>query len=209
MPEMSGFEVLKQIRRKKQYSHIPVMIMTAKHISLKEHKELKDNNIFQLVQKGALNKSQLLSIISRMIMETSFEKKSIKPIMKKANFDKKSKILVVEDNDDNMTTVKAILDKQYVLIEAKDGKEGIEQAVKTKPDIILMDISLPNVDGFTALTEIRKHHQLEGIPIIALTARALQKDKDEILDFGFDSYISKPIDQDALRDAIKRLLYGE
>ena len=103
-------------------------------------------------------------------------------------------VLVVEDNPDNMITIKALLDGKCQIIEAEDGQAGVEQAIKHQPHLILMDIALPGMNGIEALNEIRKEEKLEMIPIIAVSASAMKGDREDFIALGFDGYISKPID---------------
>ncbi len=105
------------------------------------------------------------------------------------------RILVVEDNSDNMTLIVDVLaSMDYDVIQANDGEQGIEVAEKEKPDLILMDLSLPRVDGWQATAHIKADPDLKHIPIIALTAHAMIGDKERALQAGCDDYLSKPID---------------
>ncbi|MBN1285289.1 MAG: response regulator [Anaerolineae bacterium] len=105
------------------------------------------------------------------------------------------RILVVEDNPDNRTLIADVLQSLgYEVIEAVDGVEGVEKAVSEKPDLILMDLSLPHKDGWTATREIKANPELVDIPVIALTAHAMVGDRERALEAGCDDYVSKPID---------------
>lgn len=105
------------------------------------------------------------------------------------------KILIVEDNEINMKLIKAILKtKGYILVEAKDGEEALQAVVRERPDLILMDIQIPKIDGLEATRRIRKMEELGNTLIIALTAHAMEGDREKILDAGCDGYIAKPID---------------
>ena len=105
-----------------------------------------------------------------------------------------SRILVIEDNLDNMTLiVDVLLSLDYEVLQATDGVQGVEMAEKEQPDLILMDLSLPKMDGWTATRAIKAKEALESIPIIALTAHAMVGDKERALEAGCDDYISKPI----------------
>ena len=117
-------------------------------------------------------------------------------------------ILVVEDNPDNMTTVRAALQDTCTILEVTDGPSGIERARANLPDLILMDLSLPLIDGFQALEAIRNEGTLKHIPVIGLTASAMKGNREEILAHGFDSYISKPIDEKRLEETIKEQVFG-
>ncbi len=104
------------------------------------------------------------------------------------------KILIVEDNEINMKLIRTILkSKGYLLVEARDGEEALQSIVMERPDLILMDIQIPKIDGLEATRRIRAMEDLKDTLIIALTAHAMEGDKEKILDAGCDGYIAKPI----------------
>ncbi|MCK6625468.1 MAG: hybrid sensor histidine kinase/response regulator [Anaerolineae bacterium] len=116
-------------------------------------------------------------------------------------------ILSVEDTMENRILVRRILESQgYKVIDAVNALEGIKTAVEIKPDLILMDINLPDLDGFTAVTRIRSFPQLTTIPIIALTARNVMDDRDRAKAIGCDAYLNKPIDVEELITAVAKYL---
>jgi len=208
MPEVDGFTVLQMIRSQEKTAQLPVLILTAKHITKEELTFLRENHIYQLIQKGDISRSGLLAAVENMVsvyqeMREPLAVKSPRPIIRETPV-----ILVVEDNPDNMTTVRALLTGSYHLIEATDGQSGIDQARIHNPDLILLDISLPVMDGFEVLDLLRKDECLMHTPVIALTARAMKGDREEILSRGFDGYLSKPIDAELLTQTIQRVLYG-
>jgi two-component system, cell cycle response regulator DivK len=105
-----------------------------------------------------------------------------------------TRILVVEDNRDNMTLINDVLTSlDYDVLQATDGEQGVEVANSEKPDLILMDLSLPRMDGWTATRYIKANPELKHIPVIALTAHAMVGDRERALEAGCDDYISKPI----------------
>lgn len=104
------------------------------------------------------------------------------------------RILVVEDNRDNMTLIVDVLTSlDYTVLQAMDGEQGVELARREEPDLILMDLSLPRMDGWTAARTIKSDVDLAAIPIIALTAHAMVGDRERALEAGCDDYITKPI----------------
>ena len=207
LPGMDGFEVLKTIRHAEQTAHIPVLILTAKHITKDELRFLKRNNVHQLIQKGDINRLELLnSVASLVFKESEVEQNQSKGFL---NEIEKPVILIVEDNPDNMLTVKAILENNYILFEAVDGAQGIIMANRHKPHLILMDIALPEIDGIEAFKVIRSNGQLAHIPVIALTASAMDTERETILSYGFDGYIAKPIDEKVFFKTINNVLYGK
>ncbi len=118
--------------------------------------------------------------------------------------DKKLKILVVEDDFMNMILVKEILSLHgYEVLEAGNGKEAVEKASKEKPDLILMDINLPEMDGVTATKKIKAEESTKKIPIYALTASVMKGDAEKFLGEGFDGYLAKPIETKKLIESIE------
>ena len=207
MPEIDGFEVLRKIRSNQKTKNIPVIILTAKHINKKELEFLKGNNIFQLVQKGNVNKKNLLKIIENALLAQVKKKNSLIPEgPAKSKAVDKARVLIVEDNPDNMITIRALLKESFYIIEAIDGKVGVKKAKLYKPDLILLDISLPVMDGFKVFDSIRKDKTLSHIPIIAVTAGVMEGSREEILAYGFNGYIPKPIDEKLLKTTIQEVL---
>ena len=115
-------------------------------------------------------------------------------------------ILIVEDNMDNMTTIKAILKGKYNINEAFDGKEGLDLAQSQLPDLILLDMSLPKMAGEEVIHILKTNKETEKIPVIAVTAQAMKGDKEKIMKAGCDGYISKPVDRGELMREIGRFL---
>ena len=116
-------------------------------------------------------------------------------------------ILIVEDNDKNLKLVRDVLQfKGYQTIEAGTGEDGVRLAKSRIPDLILMDIQLPGMDGITALGELRADPTTRAIPVMAVTASAMTHDRKKIMAAGFDGYQSKPIRVKELMDAIRKML---
>lgn len=115
------------------------------------------------------------------------------------------RILVVEDNERNMRLFRDVLEaKGYRVIEATGGIPAIEMASERLPDLVLMDIQLPDVDGIEALRRLRADDRTATIPVIALTAQAMQGDRERFLELGFDDYVSKPVDIADLARTVER-----
>jgi CheY-like chemotaxis protein len=113
-------------------------------------------------------------------------------------------ILVVEDNDKNRKLVRDVLQhKGYEILEAETGEDGVRLAKERRPRLILMDIQLPGIDGIEALRQIRADESTRGIPIIAVTASALDRDRQKIMAAGFDGYQAKPLNVKAFMAAVE------
>lgn len=116
-------------------------------------------------------------------------------------------IVVIEDNKDNRLLVRSLLGDVYKLTEYQTGFEAFYGLKDSVPDLILLDISLPGMDGVEVLNYLRRDVRLKKIPVIALTAHAVSGDREQYLSAGFDDYIAKPIvDEDAFVQAIERWL---
>jgi CheY-like chemotaxis protein len=117
------------------------------------------------------------------------------------------RVAVVEDNPDNRMLVQALLEDRYDISEYQSGVEAVERLGDDVPDLILLDISLPEMDGTEVLAWIREQDELKDLPVIALTAHAMAGDREKYLAAGFNDYVSKPIvDEDVLIGAIERWL---
>lgn len=206
MPGVDGFEVLKHVREQEKTQQLPVIILTAKYITKDELAFLKSNGILQLIQKGDINKDQLLAAVRGMM--TPKVKEPIVTEKKQPRIKKPGTklILVVEDNPDNMLTIKALLEDNYNIIEAEDGLVVTELALLHQPDLILMDIALPGMNGIETLAQLRKAESLQHIPVIAVSASAMKGDQEDFIANGFDGYVSKPIDGRLLEKTIKEYL---
>jgi signal transduction histidine kinase/DNA-binding response OmpR family regulator len=215
MPNIDGFQVLNNIRSTAETERLPVLIMTAKDLTAKERLALEGGNVNQLIQKGQLNREALLESVRLLVgiqpdalPEVMPETRPRPRVTRRKGY--KVAILVVEDNPDNMLVTKGILAGLDVdILEALDGREAVKTAKAKRPDIILMDINLPGVSGLEATGEIRQDRDLQNIVIIALTAKAMMGDREEILAAGCDDYLSKPVNPTTLKSTIQRWIEGD
>jgi len=121
-----------------------------------------------------------------------------------------SLILIVEDNERNMKLVRDVLQvKGYATIEAITGEDGVKLALEQKPDLVLMDIQLPGMNGIEALRALRANSVTAKIPVIAVTASVMQQDRKQITEAGFDAYVGKPISLKEFLDAVRKALEGK
>lgn len=120
------------------------------------------------------------------------------------------KILLVEDNEVNSDMLsRRLVKKNFDVSIARDGEEGIQKAFAIKPDIILMDLSLPKIDGWEATRRIKANKDTEMIPLIALTAHAMVDDREKAIQAGCDDYDTKPVEFERLISKIETLLKGK
>ncbi|OPY71526.1 MAG: Polar-differentiation response regulator DivK [Syntrophorhabdus sp. PtaU1.Bin058] len=119
----------------------------------------------------------------------------------------KKKILVIEDNEQNLYLATFILEKHgYEVFAARDGKEGVDMAGSVRPDLILLDIQLPVMDGYAVARQLRTNAELSRIPIIAVTSYAMTGDREKTIEAGCNGYIEKPINPDTFLQQVEKHL---
>ena len=121
--------------------------------------------------------------------------------------DKKSTILYVEDNPDNRSLIRRVLQAEgYLVVEAVNAAQALEKLEYNQIDLVLMDINMPDMDGYTLTAKIKSIQKFKTIPIIAVTANVMRGDREKSLGAGCDGYIQKPIDIDTLSQQIERFI---
>ena len=120
---------------------------------------------------------------------------------------KQKTVLLVEDNEDNLVVYRTILEHVgFRVVEARDGEEGVNRAKEHLPDLILMDISIPKIDGWEATKRLKADGNTKEIPIIALTAHALEEDRQKALQAGCDGYLAKPVEPRRVVQEVERFV---
>jgi two-component system cell cycle response regulator DivK len=120
---------------------------------------------------------------------------------------KKGTILYVEDNPDNRSLIRRVLEAEhYAVVEAINAKQALEKLENSSIDLVLMDINMPDMDGYTLTAKIKAIHKFSKIPIVAVTANVMRGDREKSLGAGCDGYIQKPIDIDTLSQQIERFI---
>jgi len=118
-----------------------------------------------------------------------------------------NKILIAEDNAVNRELLRELLEMRgYAVVEACDGEEALRMIDETQPDLVLLDIGMPVLDGFALARKIRENPRLSSLPVVAVTAYAMQGDREKILNSQFDGYLSKPVNSRFLTEELDRLL---
>ena len=119
----------------------------------------------------------------------------------------KRTILVIEDNEQNLYLATFLLEQNgFTVVAARSGPEGIEQAARVFPDLILLDIQLPGMDGYAVARELRQRAALRDVPVVAVTSYAMVGDRERALEAGCNGYIEKPINPDTFRGEIEKYL---
>ena len=119
------------------------------------------------------------------------------------------KVVVVEDNELNMKLFREVLESSgYRMLEARTGERAVALTTEHRPDLVLMDIHLPDIDGVEALRILRADERTASVPVVALTAQAMEGDRERFLAAGFDGYLSKPVNIADLLDAVRRYCEG-
>ncbi len=116
----------------------------------------------------------------------------------------RKRILLVEDSELNRDLIVQLLADEFDVLVAVDGEEGVRKAVQEQPDLVLMDLALPVLDGWEATRKIKSYQELKRIPVIAITSHAMIGEEKKAREVGCDDYLTKPIDEDALIAAIRK-----
>ncbi len=214
MPDIDGFTVLYELRKKNATKDLPVIIVTAKDLSIQDKAKL-EKNVNSVILKSENTPKDLFGEIKRILSNIDINKDSISNNSNTAYLtteehtssnDGIPQIVIVEDNPDNMTTIRAILKNKYNLHEAFDGEQAIKIIEDKIPNLILLDLSLPKISGAQVIKILKANTLTNHIPIIIVTAQAMIGDKESILKLGCDDYVSKPIDKTDLLRKIQNQL---
>jgi CheY-like chemotaxis protein/signal transduction histidine kinase len=192
MPGVDGFEVLRTMRS--EGMQMPVVVLTDKQLVVEEEKILREG-LARVVQKGGM----ALDVVVREAKQLLHAKRVLES-------GRLPRILYVEDSPQNRDIVRRYLANDYEVLEAEDGEQGIERALHELPDLILMDLSLPRLDGWEATRRLKAHGAVKHIPVIALTAHAAREDQIRASEAGCVDYITKPIEREILLSSVKRHL---
>ncbi len=165
-------------------------------VSISAESKYGEGSVFTIILPVSFKNSEAEIVIAEKSHEdeTKIENKhGIKPLL-----------LVIEDDPDNLTTIKVILKKDYRIIEALDGKTGLALVLEKLPDIVLLDMALPQMNGFMVVKRIRDNEKACSIPVIAMTALTMETDRIRILEAGCDAYLAKPFDINLFINTIKQ-----
>jgi len=213
LPDMSGFEVLDQIRRDEALSNVPVVVFTGRELSAEEDAELH-TMARSIVVKGVESPERLLDetalFLHRVITELPIEKQRMLEKLNSSDEDLIGKTaLLVDDDARNIFALSSVLERRGMkVLTATTGREAVT-LVESNPEIaiVLMDIMMPQMDGYQTIGVIRENPAFLRLPIIALTAKAMKGDREKCLEAGASDYLAKPVNTDQLLLAIRMWLH--
>ncbi|MBZ4418691.1 response regulator [Myxococcus sp. RHSTA-1-4] len=192
MPNLDGFEVLRRLRAEKL--QVPVVVLTGKTLSSEEEALLRDG-FAGFVKKGGHALEDVIAQAKGLLLS-----------QRAASAGKLPRILYVEDSAQNRDIVRRYLGGLFEVIEAEDGEHGLERATRDNPDLILMDLSLPRLDGWEVTRRLRAVPSAANVPVIAVTAHAGREYQDKAHAAGCTAYLTKPLDRDQLLEMIRKHL---
>ncbi len=211
--DMSGYDLLAKIRKNKDFSRIPVIVYTGRDISKEEETRLQ-KYADSIIIKGVRSPERLVDetalFLHRVAADLPREKrKMISAVHDKEDIFKDKKILIVDDDMRNVFALASVLEEKGMrIIEARNGRESLEKLDRhTDMDLIIMDIMMPEMDGYEAIGRIREDSRFKKLPIIALTAKAMKGDKNKCVEAGANDYLAKPVDTDKLLSLLRVWLY--
>jgi len=209
LSDMSGFELLEYIQNMDGANRIPVIVHSGRDLSHEDEKQLR-RYAESIIIKGAKSPERLLNEVTLFLHLVESNLHPNKQRMIRTAIDKEAalegrKVLLVDDDMRNIFSLSSVLaEKNMVVIEAENGREALAKLDEHDDiGIVLMDIMMPEMDGYTAMREIRKNPRLASIPIIAMTAKALKGDHEKCLAAGASDYIAKPIEVEKLLSLIR------
>jgi CheY-like chemotaxis protein/signal transduction histidine kinase len=213
LTDMTGFEVIEKLNKQNLASKLPIIVYTSKELTQKENEELKKYSQ-SIILKGAHSFERLLSETTLFLHQVEAKmpdkkREMLETIHGKENVLDGKTILVVDDDMRNVFALSSLLESNNaIVVVGKNGKEGIAQLQKhTNIDLVLMDIMMPEMDGYEAMRLIRKEKKWKDLPIIALTAKAMKEDRQKCIDAGANEYLSKPVEKEKLISLLRVWLY--
>lgn len=214
LPDATGYQLLETLSAKDTYSFPPVIVYTGHELSAEEEEQLRKYSK-SIIIKGAKSPERLLDEVSLFLHQVVNELPEVhqRMIEKARNRDaaiEGRQVLIVEDDVRNIFALTSVLEGRGAMVKiARNGKEALQLLEASKGnselqiDLVLMDIMMPEMDGYTAMREIRKDSTWKKLPIIALTAKAMKDDQEQCLAAGANDYMSKPLDIDKLLSLIR------
>ncbi len=219
MPNVDGITLSHKLKSNKETKHIPIIISTAKELTTEEHDSLA-NIVEEITVKTKGHPMDVLKVVrdririqeSSTVQHTESENNQVDEIKKEQNLEDSGnktyhgEVLIVDDDPDSLFTIREIVEScECKTTLAKNGIECLKTLEYLTPDLILLDIMMPEMDGFQTLRRIRQNEKWAHIPVYAVTAKAMLEDKEVILRHGFNDYVAKPVNSGVLAFKIERL----
>jgi CheY-like chemotaxis protein len=213
LPDMSGFEVLEAIGKDEQLAIVPVVVFTGRELSPEEDARLR-TLARSVVVKGVESPERLLDetslFLHRVTSRLPREKQNMLERLHRSDDDLVGKaVLVVDDDVRNIFALSSVLERRGMkVLTASTGSEAIELLQRTDDlSIVLMDIMMPEMDGYQTMRRIRENPALQRLPIVALTAKAMKGDREKCFEAGASDYLAKPVNTDQLLSALRMWLH--
>jgi CheY-like chemotaxis protein len=213
LPDMSGFEVLETISRDERLAGIPVVVFTGRELSAAEDARLR-TLARSVVVKGVESPERLLDetslFLHRVTAKLPREKQNMLERLHRSDEDLVGKsVLVVDDDVRNIFALSSVLERRGMkVLTASTGSEAIDLLERTGDlSIVLMDIMMPEMDGYQTMKRIRENPSLQRLPIVALTAKAMKGDREKCFEAGASDYLAKPVNTDQLLSALRMWLH--
>jgi hypothetical protein len=213
LPDMSGFDLIEQIKQEASLQRLPIIVYTGKALTKKEETQLK-RLTDTIIIKDVKSPERLLDEVSLFLhrVEADLPPAKRQILQQLHQIDpvlSGKKVLIVDDDVRNIFALTSALERhQMQVLYAENGKDGIEMLQNThQVDVVLMDVMMPEMDGYETMQAIRKLRKFKSLPIIALTAKAMKGDREKCIEAGASDYIAKPVDTEQLLSLLRVWLY--
>jgi len=213
LPDMSGFELLERIQIQQGLSDVPIIVFTGRELSSDEDRQLR-RAAKSVIVKGVESPERLLDetslFLHRAVSGLSPEKqKIVRRLHESDDVLRRKRVLIVDDDVRNIFALSSVLERRGMhVLTANTGREAIEKLEQTPGvAIVLMDIMMPEMDGYETMREIRGNTAYRRLPIIALTAKAMMGDREKCLQAGASDYLAKPVNTEQLISALRMWLH--
>ncbi|MBV9620719.1 MAG: response regulator, partial [Gammaproteobacteria bacterium] len=213
LPDMSGFELLAEVQRDEALRQVPIVVFTGRELSEDEQSELR-KQAKSIVLKGVRSPERLLDetalFLHRVVADLPPAKRNMIEALHQSDEPLKGrKVLVVDDDIRNIFALNSLLERHNMqVITATNGQEAIELVEHTEDlSLVLMDVMMPEMDGYETMRRIRQQPEFRMLPIIALTAKAMKGDREKCLEAGASDYVAKPVNTDQLLSLVRMWLH--
>jgi len=212
LPDNNGFDLIEQIKRDDKLLDLPIIIYTGRELSPDDETKLKRVSD-AIIVKSAKSMEQLLDETALFLhrIEANLpepKRRMLKQVHQSDPVFEGKRVLIVDDDVRNIFALTSMLERFKVDVSyAENGRRGIEILRESRPDVVLMDVMMPEMDGYETMREIRKIPEFSALPIIALTAKAMKGDREKCIEAGASDYIAKPVETEQLLSLLRVWLY--